>query len=259
MSKLGRNDPCWCGSGKKFKKCHWPDAGPSTEPDRIYEKLGPFGTSPLEQALLHQGFPKKNLNVILTKIQTEKQNGTRDLPSSTIISLGDVPTQTERVFLVDICARLVDQNWAGRSEMCIYFAVLIRHGLGFLGYRATVEVGKACYSRANQNFEFDHAWVRTECGDFVDGNIDSITENPFIPEGIEPKPYWGPCDDLPTDREFHKVRDLPPERDEVELDVEEIRQWKIDLEREIVKKFGFSLFLGNGWKSRLSLLTPFVL
>ena len=21
-SKLGRNDPCWCGSGKKFKKCH---------------------------------------------------------------------------------------------------------------------------------------------------------------------------------------------------------------------------------------------
>ena len=21
-NKLGRNDPCWCGSGKKFKKCH---------------------------------------------------------------------------------------------------------------------------------------------------------------------------------------------------------------------------------------------
>ncbi len=19
---IGRNDPCWCGSGKKFKKCH---------------------------------------------------------------------------------------------------------------------------------------------------------------------------------------------------------------------------------------------
>lgn len=25
--KLGRNDPCWCGSGKKFKKCHWPNLG----------------------------------------------------------------------------------------------------------------------------------------------------------------------------------------------------------------------------------------
>lgn len=23
--KLGRNDPCWCGSGKKYKKCHFPN------------------------------------------------------------------------------------------------------------------------------------------------------------------------------------------------------------------------------------------
>lgn len=23
-SKIGRNDPCWCGSGKKWKKCHYP-------------------------------------------------------------------------------------------------------------------------------------------------------------------------------------------------------------------------------------------
>jgi hypothetical protein len=21
--ELGRNDPCWCGSGKKYKKCHF--------------------------------------------------------------------------------------------------------------------------------------------------------------------------------------------------------------------------------------------
>ena len=21
-TELGRNDPCWCGSGKKYKKCH---------------------------------------------------------------------------------------------------------------------------------------------------------------------------------------------------------------------------------------------
>jgi preprotein translocase subunit SecA len=25
--KLGRNDPCWCGSGKKFKRCHYPKLG----------------------------------------------------------------------------------------------------------------------------------------------------------------------------------------------------------------------------------------
>ncbi|MBP9691315.1 SEC-C domain-containing protein, partial [Candidatus Woesebacteria bacterium] len=25
--QLGRNEPCWCGSGKKFKKCHYPEMG----------------------------------------------------------------------------------------------------------------------------------------------------------------------------------------------------------------------------------------
>src|SRR3989339_856566 len=26
-NKLGRNDPCWCGSGKKWKSCHYPKLG----------------------------------------------------------------------------------------------------------------------------------------------------------------------------------------------------------------------------------------
>jgi preprotein translocase subunit SecA len=25
--KIGRNDPCWCGSGKKWKRCHYPNEG----------------------------------------------------------------------------------------------------------------------------------------------------------------------------------------------------------------------------------------
>jgi hypothetical protein len=28
-TSLGRNDRCWCGSGKKYKDCHW-------ESDRRY-------------------------------------------------------------------------------------------------------------------------------------------------------------------------------------------------------------------------------
>jgi preprotein translocase subunit SecA len=27
QKKLSRNDPCWCGSGKKWKKCHYPQIG----------------------------------------------------------------------------------------------------------------------------------------------------------------------------------------------------------------------------------------
>lgn len=29
--KLGRNDPCWCGSGKKWKHCHYPKQSPNKE------------------------------------------------------------------------------------------------------------------------------------------------------------------------------------------------------------------------------------
>jgi len=28
--KIGRNDPCWCGSGKKWKKCHFPKQAPTS-------------------------------------------------------------------------------------------------------------------------------------------------------------------------------------------------------------------------------------
>ena len=36
MTDWGRNDPCWCGSGKKYKKCHY-------EFDRKLEELYDMG------------------------------------------------------------------------------------------------------------------------------------------------------------------------------------------------------------------------
>lgn len=47
MGKIGRNDPCWCGSGKKFKKCHGPlgEEGPIAtrmkRPDRRLQIMTP--------------------------------------------------------------------------------------------------------------------------------------------------------------------------------------------------------------------------
>jgi len=37
---IGRNDPCWCGSGKKWKRCHYPEQGPKGSDDlrRRYRK-----------------------------------------------------------------------------------------------------------------------------------------------------------------------------------------------------------------------------
>ena len=36
-SKIGRNDPCWCGSGKKFKKCH--GCAVAVAPDGLRDQL----------------------------------------------------------------------------------------------------------------------------------------------------------------------------------------------------------------------------
>lgn len=32
---IGRNDTCWCGSDKKWKKCHFPDRGPVNEEEEL--------------------------------------------------------------------------------------------------------------------------------------------------------------------------------------------------------------------------------
>ncbi len=40
---LSRNDLCWCGSGKKWKKCHFPSCGKSEESSRREEYLKKYG------------------------------------------------------------------------------------------------------------------------------------------------------------------------------------------------------------------------
>jgi len=40
-AKIGRNDPCWCGSGRKYKKCHL-DHDRDNQPHSIGESFGIF-------------------------------------------------------------------------------------------------------------------------------------------------------------------------------------------------------------------------
>ena len=39
MAKLGRNDPCFCGSGKKYKKCHWGEPVPDVTSSRSFQEI----------------------------------------------------------------------------------------------------------------------------------------------------------------------------------------------------------------------------
>jgi hypothetical protein len=44
MRKLGRNEPCWCSSGKKYKRCHWGKPGDQaplpSEVKKIFDGTG---------------------------------------------------------------------------------------------------------------------------------------------------------------------------------------------------------------------------
>ena len=42
MSKIGRNDPCPCGSGKKYKKCHINQEIPMKKPTYYHPVSGMF-------------------------------------------------------------------------------------------------------------------------------------------------------------------------------------------------------------------------
>jgi methionyl aminopeptidase len=35
---IGRNDPCWCGSGKKWKKCHFPELSVMADEGKLAER-----------------------------------------------------------------------------------------------------------------------------------------------------------------------------------------------------------------------------
>lgn len=40
MKKQGRNDPCWCGSGKKYKRCHLPKDGQHSNREVLAQQSG---------------------------------------------------------------------------------------------------------------------------------------------------------------------------------------------------------------------------
>jgi len=60
-SKVGRNDPCPCNSGKKFKKCH----GQASSPNPDLHWLGSVGVETKAAEFKAPGLPGMNLQLIL--------------------------------------------------------------------------------------------------------------------------------------------------------------------------------------------------
>jgi len=166
---------------------------------------------------------------LVEEIRRQKREGTRPLPSTNLIDRSAIMTKGHRLWLLDAIATLVDENYAGRSEMCLQFATLLDRALSHLNFPSRGVVGTAIYYALNgeEIFRWKHGWVRV--GDeVIDGSVDSLIENPSVPREVSLAPYWGPISKIPRDRRLREehIDMLPPD-----VDVENI--WWPHLKRQI--------------------------
>jgi hypothetical protein len=173
---------------------------------------------------------------VVRRIRQEKVNGTRPTPSSSLIDASHLLSSQERRGLLDAVARLVDENLSGRSDMCQHFADLLSRALQHLRFPARLISGTAIYFDAgNQElFRWPHAWVRVG-KEVIDGNVDSLFENPVMPNAVKVRPYWGPVSQIPADR---RLRENHGATLQSEADVTNI--WWPDLKQWLEKNFGSS-------------------
>lgn len=66
---------------------------------------------------------------LVAEIRRQKAAGPRSRPSTTLIDRSTLMTRPMRAKLIDAIAALVDENYAGRSEMCVQFAALLHRAL----------------------------------------------------------------------------------------------------------------------------------
>ncbi len=78
MSKLGRNDPCHCGSGKKYKRCH----GLNSAPAAVAPPEGPYRAAKVHKAGLadpsvnlgHMGFPGLAQAIVMEPVFVDRND-----------------------------------------------------------------------------------------------------------------------------------------------------------------------------------------
>src|SRR3989442_3550831 len=146
------------------------------------------------------------------RIRAEKRNGARPRPSARLVDRSKLLTRELRGRLLNAVAALVDENLFGRSEMCMQFADLLQRALVHLHLPARTVIGWAMYySDGREIFRWQHAWVRIG-EEVIDGNVDSLFENPLVPQSVTVASYWGPIAETPADRRLREdyVRQRPP-------------------------------------------------
>ncbi len=127
---------------------------------------------------------------IVEEIRRQKREGTRQLPSATLRDRSAIMTKPMRDKLLDAVAMLVDENYAGRAEMCLQFTGLLDRALSHLKFPSPPVVGTAIYygAKGEEIWRWRHSWVRIG-NEVIDGNVDCLAENPLVPKTVSVVPY----------------------------------------------------------------------
>src|SRR5437867_4446029 len=81
----------------------------------------------------------------INAIRRQKEAGERLRPSATVLDCSRMLTSVWRMNLLDRIATLVDENYAGRSEMCQQFADLLQRALAYMQFPSRGVMGIAIY------------------------------------------------------------------------------------------------------------------
>lgn len=179
-------------------------------------EISPSTTLTSDEMLPH--YPPE-IRQLINRIRSEKCAGRRPRPSSSLIDSSQILDQQTRSSIIDQAAKLVDENLAGRSDMCVQFAHLVKRALEQFDVMSRVALGQAIYFKNGVKiFQWEHAWVRLP-NEVIDANVDVLNENPMVPSAVKIRPYWGSLSGIPSDR---KLIVDPRTTFEVDSDVDEI-------------------------------------
>lgn len=232
MAKLSRNAPCWCGSEKKYKHCHYPQVASGKDIiDSLFKEETIVPSFEEFQKIMNMPKQDSSIDEVFEKIieiDRQKEENSRPKPSQQIFDKSNLLSVEKRKSIIDISAKYIDENWSGRSDMCLQFAILVKNILKKEGIKSRIIEGDAKYYYQDSDFSWNHYWLVTENSELIDCNIDSLPENPYCPKGLIPKNYWGPLNSIPDDRGYSEKKEFTDKDEELlEKHDEESFIWKM--------------------------------
>src|SRR5690606_35486197 len=99
------------------------------------------------------------------------------------------------------------------------------------GVDARAIVGKATYTSKIDSFTWEHGWVEY-ADQIIDCNVDSMSENPKVPDSIRPKNFWGTTNKIPNDRKSRPAQTI--DADWIQSSME--NPLVTDVSRDLVKQ-----------------------